>query len=266
MSTTTGLARDHDAVVDAQDIVSRNSALPLHAQIATHFRQLILAGMLPNGYRIPPEGDLARQFEVARGTVRTAMATLLAEGLIERAQGIGTFVAVRARLPQDDSSTARLLSTGERLIERGIEFQNTLLERRLVDEHRSLEAFSAHRVMHIRRLRTLFDGPASVTDTLINLDLVPEAAQLTDDSLAAGSLHATLRYSLGVEFTWAERFFSAELAPAEVAQLLGVAPGTPVLCHEEFSYTHEHDCIEYSRSWVRTDQHKYAVTVRDSRG
>lgn len=266
MSTTTDLSHNKKAVADGHEIVSRNSALPLHAQIATHFRQLIDAGMLPNGNRIPPEGDLARQFQVARGTVRAAMSTLLAEGLIERVQGIGTFVSVRERLPQDDSSTARLLSTGERLIERGIEFQNTLLERRLVEEHRSLGAFSAHRVMHIRRLRTLFDGPASVTDTMINLDIISEAEQLTDEALAAGSLHATLRYSFGIKFSWAERFFSAELAPSEVAELLGVAPATPVLCHEEFSYTREHDCVEYSRSWVRTDHHKYAVTVRDARG
>jgi GntR family transcriptional regulator len=264
MSTMTDRESDQP-IAAGPEIVSRNSALPLHAQISAHFRQLILAGMLPNGNRIPPEGDLALQFQVARGTVRAAMSRLLEEGLIERAQGIGTFVSVRDRVPPDDSGMARVVSTGERLIEQGIEFRNSLLERRLVEERRAFGAFSAHRVMHIRRLRTLFDGPASVTDTLLNLDLIPEAEQLTDDSLASGSLHATLKYRFGVEFTWAERFFSAESSPAEVAHLLSIPPGTPVLCHEEFSYTHANDCVEYSRSWVRTDQHKYAVTMRDPR-
>ena len=262
MSTTESRTA-RDALISAgPEIVSRDSALPLHAQIAAHFRKLIRAGMLPNGNRIPPEGDLAQQFRVARGTVRTALSTLMEEGLIERAQGIGTFVSVRDRVPPEDSGTGRLVSTGERLIERGIEFDNALLERRLVEERRTLGAFSAHRVMHIRRMRSLFDGPASVTDTLLNLDLIPEVEHLTDEALAAGSLHATLKYQLGVQFTWAERFFSAEPAPTGVADLLQVARGTPVLCHEEFSYSGEHDCVEYSRSWVRTDQHKYAVTVR----
>ena len=264
MSETSGPVIDEMVMNLDPDNLSRDRALPLHAQIAAHLRQLIHAGMLPNGSRLPAEGDLTRQFGVARGTIRAAMSTLIDEGLIARAHGIGTFVSVRDRTPPADSETGRLRSTGERLTEQGIEFDDRVLERRISEVSRTFGPFSAHRMMHIRRRRSLFDGPESVTDTVLNLDLIPEAEQITDESLAAGSLHVTLKYRFGVQFTWAERFFSAAAAPDDVAALLEVPPGTPVLCHEEFSYTREHDCVEYSRSWVRTDQHKFALTIRDT--
>lgn len=266
MSTITEKAVGTDVLVVHPEVVSRNQAAPLYAQIAAHFRQLILADMLPSGYRFPPEGELASQFKVARGTVRAAMAALIEEGLIERVQGNGTFVAVRDRLPPAHSGISHLRSTGERLIESGIEFENVLLERKIITAPRRIGPFSARKVMHIRRLRSLFDGPAGVTDTLLNLDLIPDVEQLSDVELSAGSLHAMLRLRFGVHFTWAERFFSAEPAPPQVSRVLDIPSAAPVLCHEEYSYANSNDCIEYSRSWVRTDRHKYVVVERDIGG
>jgi len=48
---------------------------------------------LPPGSPIPSERDLAEHFGVARMTVRQALDALVAEGLLERIQGRGTFVA-----------------------------------------------------------------------------------------------------------------------------------------------------------------------------
>jgi GntR family transcriptional regulator len=45
---------------------------------------------------LPSEGALVRMFGVSRITVRAALATLEAEGVIDRRQGIGTFVTVGA--------------------------------------------------------------------------------------------------------------------------------------------------------------------------
>ena len=84
MSETSGPVIDEMVMNLDPDNLSRDRALPLHAQIAAHLRQLIHAGMLPNGSRLPAEGDLTRQFRVARGTIRAAMSTLIEEGLIDR--------------------------------------------------------------------------------------------------------------------------------------------------------------------------------------
>ena len=53
----------------------------------------IRTGIWPTGQKLPTERELARQFGVARNTLRKGLDTLRAEGLIRRHVGNGTFVA-----------------------------------------------------------------------------------------------------------------------------------------------------------------------------
>lgn len=72
--------------------VDHDAATPLWAQLADILRQQISTGKLPSGRVIPSESTLMQEHEVARGTVRKAIDVLVAEGLVERVQGRGTFV------------------------------------------------------------------------------------------------------------------------------------------------------------------------------
>ena len=72
--------------------VDHDAATPLWAQLADILRKQIRAGKLPSGRVIPSESTLMQEHEVARGTVRKAIDALVAEGLVERVQGRGTFV------------------------------------------------------------------------------------------------------------------------------------------------------------------------------
>ncbi|MDQ3342889.1 MAG: GntR family transcriptional regulator, partial [Actinomycetota bacterium] len=51
--------------------------------IVDQMRQLILGGELSTGDRLPPERELAERFGVSRVTVRDALRTLEAQGLLE---------------------------------------------------------------------------------------------------------------------------------------------------------------------------------------
>jgi GntR family transcriptional repressor for pyruvate dehydrogenase complex len=66
------------------------------AAIADQIRQSILEGKLGEGDRLPPERELAAQFGVSRVTVRDALRTLEAAGLVEVRVGArgGAFVTV----------------------------------------------------------------------------------------------------------------------------------------------------------------------------
>ncbi|GAA3219495.1 GntR family transcriptional regulator [Oerskovia jenensis] len=54
-----------------------------------------LVASLPVGRRLPGERDLAARFGVARATLRAAVETLVAEGLLDRRPSSGTYVAAR---------------------------------------------------------------------------------------------------------------------------------------------------------------------------
>lgn len=73
--------------------------LSRYQRIARSLRERITGGDLPPGSRLPTEKQLAAEWSVSIPTIRQAVDELQGEGLIEKRQGIGTFVrAPRARI------------------------------------------------------------------------------------------------------------------------------------------------------------------------
>ena len=60
--------------------------------ILAQLEQMIIEGSLVSGQKLPPERELAAQFEVSRPSLREAIQKLEAKGLVTRKQGGGTFV------------------------------------------------------------------------------------------------------------------------------------------------------------------------------
>jgi len=67
--------------------------VPLADQVFKILRRRIDDGVYESGSQIPPETELAAEFEVSRATVRSALNTLEAQGRVVRRQGAGTFVS-----------------------------------------------------------------------------------------------------------------------------------------------------------------------------
>ena len=61
--------------------------------ITEQLESMILDGSLLAGQKLPPERELAEQFQVSRPSLREAIGNLQARGLVERKQGGGTFVS-----------------------------------------------------------------------------------------------------------------------------------------------------------------------------
>ncbi|NQY63681.1 MAG: pyruvate dehydrogenase complex transcriptional repressor PdhR [Alteromonadaceae bacterium] len=61
--------------------------------ILAQLEDMILEGSLHPGEKLPPERELAKQFEVSRPSLREAIQKLEAKGLVTRKQGGGTFVS-----------------------------------------------------------------------------------------------------------------------------------------------------------------------------
>ncbi|HWD93325.1 MAG TPA: GntR family transcriptional regulator [Verrucomicrobiae bacterium] len=74
-----------------------------HSEISRHLLTEIAAGKYSASDRLPSETQLVKQFKVSRPTVARALRDLMAEGIIERRAGSGTFVSqkgVRAETRQ----------------------------------------------------------------------------------------------------------------------------------------------------------------------
>lgn len=84
----------------------------LPRRLAHALRRAIQSGVLPTGWRLPPERQLAESLAVSRTTVSEALDELRGEGLLSSTQGRGTFVSSPVHAPPVGTRVADHLSVG----------------------------------------------------------------------------------------------------------------------------------------------------------
>ncbi len=119
----------------------------LYEQVVTQIEQRVLQGELDDGYRFPPEADLAEQFGVSRPVIREAMKVLRQKGLVKVYPGRGTFVANSTR--QAVSSSLDLMLRVENL--GGL--VHLAEAREMFEPPIAAMAASRHRPQHLDKLR-----------------------------------------------------------------------------------------------------------------
>ena len=109
--------------------LDRTGPTPLHAQIKDWIKGQIESGAWPPRFKLKAEVDLAAELNVSRGTVRKAIADLIAEGLLTQTHGRGTFVSPHV---VEQPLADRLVTFSEDLISKGIPFETKVLEQAVV--------------------------------------------------------------------------------------------------------------------------------------
>lgn len=99
-------------------------------QVADQLRELIVAGVLVPGQRLPTEAQLAEQFGVSRATVREALRLLAAHNLVRTAKGAGGGSYVN--VPTVDH-VARLVTSNLRLMRSELRLESLLEARELLE-------------------------------------------------------------------------------------------------------------------------------------
>lgn len=224
-----------------------------HVVVREHVRQLI-QGAEP-GTPAPSERELVAQFNVARMTVRQALDALVAEGLLERMPGRGTFVARPRRQVDGISSFTEDMRRRGRLAE-----SQTLLAR--VEQAgpgvaRALEVKPGDPVVHWRRLRRAQGTLMCLQDAYLSEALLPD---LLDRSLPT-SLYEELA-ARGLRPTWAEDAIQADQPSPEERSLLELTPGGTVLRLSRRAVARD-KVVEVSRSVFRSDRFTMFVQLGD---
>jgi GntR family histidine utilization transcriptional repressor len=86
-----------------------------YARVKQFLKRELAQGRWPPGALMPSEADLVARFGVSRMTVNRALRELQNEGLVSRAQGVGTFAAPLHRV----SSTLTIRDLHEEIVSRG---------------------------------------------------------------------------------------------------------------------------------------------------
>lgn len=206
--------------------------LPRYQQLALELRQQIAQGVLPAGAQLPTEAALGTRYNVARGTVRRAIAQLEAAGLIRTEHGIGSFVSAAP----SNAVTFRFAEADSDKLASELSYQ-TLAQELLpasIALAAQLKVMPGVLVLHLAQ-RVLAGAEAiAYTERYLPESLCPglATADLTRrpvrDILAASAVAPPVRAVIEVE--------ARQLGAAD-AQRLGVVPGTPVIVVSRMSYT-----------------------------
>ncbi|MCU1411850.1 MAG: transcriptional regulator [Rhodoglobus sp.] len=222
------------------------SAGPIYQVINRDIADQISSGSLQAGDRLDSELKLAERYGVSRMTVRQALGELESDGLVVRRHGSGTYVS------EPRSLQRRVNHLGSFHEEMGLD--SKAVKTRLITQEVAVppEAVAAdlrltagQTATHLVRLRMLGKQAIAVQESWIPYLLVPGLAR---DGLTEGSLYKTLQERAGVEIRWAEQAVTAAPAVGDIAELLRLPEGSPVISIRRVSFSAGNDPIEVAQS------------------
>ncbi|MCQ4160060.1 GntR family transcriptional regulator [Roseomonas sp. GC11] len=247
---------------DERAVPAARAALPvpLYEHVKRLISEQILMGAWPPGTPVPGEVALAAQYGVAVGTVRRALADLVAEGLLARRRKLGTIVTGRApqhslrfffqyfRLHGADGS---LLHSETRVLS---------VRREAASDSEAAAFGGAGEVIRIHRLRLLRGVPA------MHERIALPAARLPDFPLEPAAVPALLYRHLlehyGIRVSAVREQVTAALATPEDARLLGLTGPEALLVIHDTGYDQAGDAAIQGEHRALTRETCYLNEVR----
>lgn len=234
--------------------------LPRYHQVREKLSAEIAARRWKPEEAIPSETEIASVHQVSIGTVRKAIDSLVADGVLERFQGKGTFV----RRPDFQSSFFRFF----RFATVGGEARvpvSRILKREVTPLTNVVAAALKLAVgtpaIRFSRLRLIDDRPLVLED--IWLPHARFKALLAIDPREFGDLWYPLyEENCGVMVASAQETLSAEAVSARNARRLKLEAGEPVIVIERVAMSADRQPLEWRQSRGAASEFRYQVEIR----
>ncbi len=228
-----------------------------YALVAQGLRGRILSSEWAGGIALPAEQELARQYEVALGTMRQALQLLVQEGLIERVHGRGTFV----KQALTGAPMMRFFRFGQTDIEPP---HSRIVQRSVchapIQVAQSLGLAPAHSVLRIERLRLISGKPCLVEE--IWLPLPSFAALVDSDPETWGDLlYPAFARLCNVQIHRASDTISFGQLAVAAAQQLSLPAAHPCAIVQRLAFDITGRCVEVRTSRGDAFAFNYSVTI-----
>jgi GntR family transcriptional regulator len=234
----------------------------LHEQVKRQLSENILLGRWSPGTVIPGEASLAETFGVAVGTVRRALAGLVAEGMLTRRPKLGTVVTGRA----PDHSLRfffqyfRLHGADGRLLQSSV--ANPQIDLAPADPRTAAELLLApgEPVLQVRRVRLVEGKPVMRDRYTIASSRVPGFP--TTPAGLPDLFYQFLLSHYGWRITAVREHLHADLADAEDARELHLSLPTALLVIDAIAYDQAGAPLVLVQQRASTRAHLYVNEVR----
>jgi len=235
---------------------SLNRSTPAYLQLKNWIAEAIRTGKAGPGIPLPSERELADRLDLSRVTVRKALDELVADGLVTRRRGSGTYVAEPPqRVAQ---SLSRLYSFSEDMRARGRQPGTSWLHREVAgadaEEARHLGIAIGEPVARLHRLRLADGEPIALEWTASPSRLLP------NPQVVGASFYEALR-SRGHQPVRASQHITAVTIGAEWSRLLKVREGHAALDIHRVAELADGTLVEWTRSIFRGDAYDFVVDL-----
>jgi GntR family transcriptional regulator len=231
--------------------------VPRYYQVYTAVQQRIREGEWSPNTPMPTEEEFASSFSVSRVTVRKALSMLQEEKLILRQQGRGTFAlpVPRRQNPANFSGFLENVRDFERNTKvRVLLFAKVTLPGPIAEALGRPPGSPGKKIVRVRS-----DSQAPFSHSTCYLP-EPEADLVTEDILGNRTVSATLE-AAGVAMATAEQRLSATAAGVDIAKLLKVEVGAPLISVTRIVRNGDDRPVEYIEVLYRPDKYEYRVNL-----
>jgi GntR family transcriptional regulator len=233
---------------------------PLYARAEQELRARIAAGEWKPGEALPTEAALSAQLGISQGTLRRALGVLEAQRLIERRQGIGTYVT------EATSERALFHFFRAEALDGGRITPTSQLHRLETEAARPEEACALSlpqgALVHRLARQRFVAGQAAIAEEIALPEALfpgfhlPLGVELTDE------LYVHYQRHHGITVMRVAEKLSAIGAPEGIAGLLGLAAGAPVMHIARIAFDMMDRPVERRLSWIETSALRYAIELR----
>lgn len=229
---------------------------PVYFRLQSQLLEEIENGQWEPGTAIPPERQLAESHQVSLGTVKKALMNLCNDGYLYRIQGKGTFVAGNFLRRENLRHYRAIREFGGKEGDLRIHFREVNLVSVMDPQRRALKLRGNQSVYELKRHFTINRRPTVFTKSYLPQRLCPGFEEIPPHRFEKITLYLILERTYGIPNVFNEELISVVAADEEVAGVLEVETGAPVLLLEMLAFTYKDRPYEYRFSYCRTDQRK----------
>lgn len=236
-------------------MIHQPTYLPLYEQIKKMLTQSLINGEWVAGAIIPSEMELASRYNVSQGTVRKAIDALVAEKILMRRQGKGTFVVshdaegVKVRFLRLADEQGQKIFPRHRMIS----FSKGKATAQVAQK---LGIKTGASVIEIKRLLVHANRPL-ILDHIVIAAATFKGMGAEQVNEYNGSMNSMYEQAYGIRMVRAEEALKAVAADVTAAAALGVSEGCPLLQVERVAYTYGDKPIEWRLGLCLTDTFHY---------
>jgi GntR family transcriptional regulator len=230
--------------------------IPAYFRLQRFLQEAIETGQWAPGEKVPPEKRLAEIHKVSVGTVTKAVLNLVNEGYLYRIQGSGTFVAGSTLRLGNIRYYCFLKEFGDHEEDLRIKF----LERRTLpgikSVNRRLKIAPSQGLFQIKRVLYSGEKPAVYSTSYFPRKIFTGLEKYSASWFEKTPIYLAIEEAYGLPTILNRELLSAVRAEPEMAEVLNLPCGEPVLLIEMLAFTYKERPYEYRQSYCRTDGKK----------